>query len=93
MTQLVTECADYAAGNRDTLAEVIFATIGIPEQAVKNARINFTTRITDKWYSDLGVYFAAMTSMKQFNGNLSAVDYEQAKKMVIDPQFVEKVKR
>jgi len=93
MTQLVTYCANKATEDRNTLAEVIFDTIGIPQQAVKNARINFTTRITDKWYSDLGVYFAAMTSMGQFNGDLKDVNYDQAKKMSIDQQFVEKVQR
>jgi NitT/TauT family transport system substrate-binding protein len=93
MTQLVTYCAHQATQDRDTLAEVIFATIGIPQQAVKNARINFVTRATDKWFSDLGVYFAAMTSMGQFNGDLKGVDYGQARNMVIDTQFVEKVQR
>ena len=93
MTQLVTNCARHAIEDRDTLAEVIFATIGIPQQAVKNARINFVTSITDKWYSDIGVYFAAMTSMGQFNGDLKGMSYEQAKNLVIDPRFVEKVQR
>jgi len=93
MTQVVADCAAYATGHRDTLAEVIFATIGIPEQAVKNARINFTTQANDKWYSDIGIYFDAMTSMKQFSGNLNGIGYAQAKDMVIDLRFAEKVRR
>ena len=91
LTQIVHDCMVYATDHREELSEVIFERLGISAEAVMNSEIVFSTDPTEKWFSDIGIYYDAMQSMNQFSGAFAEASFADARALFTDFQFIENI--
>lgn len=82
LVELVDENAKYSMENRKDVAKIISETIGVPEEAINNSEIKYTTNPSEKWLDGISIYSDALNDMNKFNGKLKDKNFEEVKKEV-----------
>lgn len=93
LVHLIDKTCDYCMENRDEVAKILSGFIGIEEDIIKAATINYTTDPSDEWLEGIKVYVKALNDMSKFDENLKDNSFDEIKEKAFDFSFIQNLQK
>jgi NitT/TauT family transport system substrate-binding protein len=90
LTQLLTANSEWSNQNKDKIADITAAWIGVPAAAVKKSTIIYTSQPSENWLRGVGLYLDMLNKMNKFKGKLKGKKLAEVEPIIFDFSFVEK---